>query len=262
MASQEVQLHAVKSLGGLYDEDDVESLADEIKAARADALRAVVQLMTTFADNMLLCQHCCFAVSVLIVPGVDVGLDDPALLKLCLDSLLRIVRGDDGYPQKEACRAIIALVPALMRVPNAVAALRDATGVREALESSVRQRVQWAPWERRNARDSGDGVDCTEHEEGLALALTALGLVVGVDPVVATLEKGVEAGKPSVGLAASTAIVELARLGAGQALCNHEQTLTSTFRRCFASQWDMEVTRALELASGFCIAAAQSAQHA
>lgn len=260
MASQEVQLHAVKSLGCLYDEDEEDCLANEINAARADALRAVVHTMTKYPDNMLLCQHCCFAMSVIVIPGARVGLDDPAFLQLCLQAILHVVRVADGYPEKEACRAIISLVPALLAVPNAVAALREDKGARAALEHSVQCRFRWAPWERRRAEESDDGVDAAEHEEGLSLALTALGLVAGVEPVVATLEKGAESGKPSVIKAAAQTIVDLARLGAEQAISEHQASLSTAFRRCFEKQLDVQVMATLELAAGFFMAATKASQ--
>jgi len=252
MTSQEIQLQAVKSIGCLYDEDDVEDLSEEINAARADALKVVVRSMTTFANNKLLCQHCCFAISALIVPSSPVGLDDAAFLQTILECLLHVIRGDDGYPQKEACRAIATLLPGLVAFPNAIATIKNATGVREALENTVQERVRWAPWQRQSARDSRDGVDAIEHEEGLMLALTALGFVAGVEIVIATLEKGVEAEKPCVVMASAQAVVELARLGAGPEFYKHLNTLSVVFCRCFEMRLDPEVHRALELASGFC----------
>ena len=51
--------------------------------------------------------------------------------------------------------------------------------------------------------------------------------------------------------------MELARLGAGQALCKYESSMASTLRRCVESKWDPEVLRALELAAGFCMVTTQ-----
>ena len=86
-----------------------------------------------------------------------------------------------------------------------------------------------------------------------------MGLIAGAEPVTATLEKGAEAGKPSVVKAAAQAIVELARMGAAKSFCEYEAKLSATFRRCFDAQWDSEVQRALELAAGFCLAATKAA---
>jgi len=256
--SQEVQIHAVKSIGCLYDEDNEDDLAEELVIAKPNSFRAVVHTMARFPENMLLCQHCCFAISALVGPGRDC-LSDSELIQLCVEAVLHVIRGDEGYPQKEACRAIIALAPALAAAPCGTVALQDIKGVREALENAVRRRAQWAPWRRRHTEGNEDGMSVAEHEEGLSFALTALGLVAGLQPVVATLENGADTGKSIVAKSAAQAIVELARLGAGQALSSHEAALTSTLRRGTELHWDVEVQRSLELAAGFCRAAPTAA---
>ncbi|CAK0861126.1 unnamed protein product, partial [Prorocentrum cordatum] len=75
-------------------------------------------------------------------------------------------------------------------------------------------------------------------------------------PVTGTLGRGIDDGKPSVVKAAAEALVELVRLGAGQALSSHVAKLSGLVQSALSAHWDTEVQRPLQLVAGFCSAAA------
>ncbi|CAK0891039.1 unnamed protein product, partial [Prorocentrum cordatum] len=213
MASQEIQMSGVRTLGMLY-YDWIEPDPGEAGTLAA-AVDAVVAAMGAFPENLVLQQHACFALHTIAEQDAGVGALGHDHLQRCVGAIteaLGLVRGlCDGdrrnpssynalFLRKEATRCIVALC----RVRPSLGLWLRQRGVHSVLADALQSTADatWPGW-----RDM-------ESEETLCVELLALCYVLGPGEVIAGALRHYGAERPAVVRAAADAVVELAR-GAG-----------------------------------------------
>eukprot|EP00927_Polykrikos_kofoidii_P086522 TRINITY_DN9722_c0_g1_i1.p1 TRINITY_DN9722_c0_g1~~TRINITY_DN9722_c0_g1_i1.p1 ORF type:complete len:786 (+),score=143.92 TRINITY_DN9722_c0_g1_i1:281-2359(+) len=207
--SHSIQMPAIKTLGKVYERIELE--VEDAKALPG-ALRAVVDAMARFPENLILQQHACYALCTMAEHCGDeqCNIGDETLVQCLAASAraLRLVQGRDDsgcHPskynaldlRKEATRCFAT---ALNTRPVLGRWLRE-NGVQELLVGALQSTADGV-W---------DGTRDSEAEKTLCWELLALSYVLGPSDAILVPLRRWGSSKPAVVRAVADAVVELIR---------------------------------------------------